>query len=145
MKGINHWAVLVAAIVFFALGALWYSVLFEHQWLAGIGKTIAELQKEGGGSPRPYIVGFLAIVVMCYTLGWIVQRGMQPTPRNGALTGAVVGFGLIGATLALTYGFEARGITLWLINAGYVVIGLVIAGIIIGAWHKQSRSESQDP
>jgi len=141
MKGINHLAVLLAAVVFFALGALWYSVLFERQWLEGIGKTVEQLTRENGGSPRPYIVGFLAVLVMCYTLGWIVQRGMGPTFGNGALTGATVAFGLIGATLALTYGFEERGIKLWLINAGYVFIGLVISGAIIGAWRKQSKSD----
>ena len=140
MKGINHLAVLVAAVVFFALGALWYTA-FQRQWLDGIGKTVEQLMKENGGSPLPYVVGFLAVVVMCYTLGWIVQRGMQPTAGNGALTGAAVAFGLIGATLALNYSFEARGVSLWLINAGYVFIGLVISGAIIGAWRRQSKSD----
>ena len=137
---LNHAAVIAAAVVFFALGALWYSV-FSVQWLAGIGKTVDQLTKETGGSPLPYAIGFLAVLVMCYTLAWIVHKGMEPTAGNGALTGATVAFGLVGAALALNYGFEARGITLWLINAGYVLVGLVIAGAIIGAWRKQSRSE----
>ena len=137
MKATNHWAVLVAAVVFFALGALWYNV-FSTPWLAGIGKTVDQIMKENGGSPLPYVVGFLAIVVMCYTLAWIVHRGMQPTAGNGALTGATVAFGIVGAMLALNYGFEQRGVTLWLINAGYAFVGLVIAGAIIGAWRKKS-------
>ena len=141
MKAINHWAVLVAAVVFFAIGAAWYNI-FSRPWLDGIGKTIDQITKENGGSPLPYAVGFLAIVVMCYTLGWIVQKGMQPTAGNGALTGATVAFGIVGATLALNYGFEARGITLWLINAGYVFVGLVIAGAIIGAWRKQDKAQA---
>jgi hypothetical protein len=138
MKATNHWAVLVAAVVFWGLGALWYTV-FSDAWLAGIGKTLEQLMKENGGSPLPYVVGFLAIVVMCYTLAWIVHRGMQPTAGNGALTGATVAFGIVGAMLALNYGFESRGVTLWLINAGYAFVGLVIAGAIIGAWKRKSR------
>ena len=138
MKAINHWAVLVAAVVFFAIGAAWYNI-FSKPWLDGIGKTIDQVTKENGGSPLPYVVGFLAIVVMCYTLGWIVQKGMAPTAGNGALTGATVAFGIVGAALALNYGFEARGLTLWLINAGYVFVGLVISGAIIGAWRKGSK------
>jgi hypothetical protein len=137
MKATNHWTVLVAAVVFFALGALWYT-LFSDAWLAGIGKTLDQLMKENGGSPLPYVVGFLAAVVMCYTLAWIVQRGMQPGAGNGALTGATVAFGIVGAMLALNYGFEARGVTLWLINAGYAFVGLVIAGAIIGAWRRKA-------
>ena len=137
MKATNHWAVIVVAVVFWALGALWYTV-FSSSWLAGIGKTMEQLMKENGGSPLPYVVGFLAIVVMCYTLAWIVHRGMQPSVGNGALTGATVAFGIVGAMLALNYGFESRGVTLWLINAGYAFVGLVIAGAIIGAWRKKA-------
>ena len=141
MKAINHWAVLVAAVVFFAIGAAWYNI-FSKPWLDGIGKTIDQVTKENGGSPLPYVVGFLAIVVMCYTLGWIVQKGMSPTAGNGALTGATVAFGIVGAALALNYGFEARGLTLWLINAGYVFVGLVISGAIIGAWRKGNKDQT---
>jgi len=141
VKAINHWAVFVAAVVFFAIGAGWYNV-FSKPWLDGIGKTIEQVTKENGGSPLPYVVGFLAIVIMCYTLGWIVQKGMTPTAGNGALTGATVAFGIVGATLALNYGFEARGLTLWLINAGYVFVGLVISGAIIGAWRKGSKDQT---
>ena len=141
MKSINHVAIIVAAVVFFAIGAAWYKV-FSQPWLDGIGKTMEQLMKENGGSPLPYIVGFIAVVVMCYTLGWIVQRGLTQSAGNGALTGATVAFGIVGAALAFNYGFEARGVTLWLINAGYVVVGLVISGAIIGAWRKKDSTES---
>lgn len=136
MKSTNHVAVVVAAVIFFAIGALWYSV-FSRPWLDGIGKTLDQLTRENGGSPLPYAVGFLAILAMCYTLAWIVDRGMAPSAGNGALTGATVAFGLVGATLALNYGFEARGVTLWLINAGYVIVGLVLSGAIIGGWRRR--------
>lgn len=138
MKGTNHLAVLVAAVAFFGLGAVWYNV-FSEPWLNGIGKTVEQLAKDGGGKPFAFAVGFLAILVMCYTLAWIVHKGMQPSAGNGALTGATVAFGLVGAMLALNYGFEARGLTLWLINAGYAFVGLVVAGAIIGAWRKGSK------
>ena len=138
MKPVNHLAILVAAVVFFVIGAVWYTV-FAQPWLDGIDKTVEQLMTENGGSPLPYVVGCVAILFMCYTLGWIVQRGMEPTAGNGALTGATVAFGLVGAMLALNYGFEARGVTLWLINAGYALVGLVIAGAIIGGWKKKLR------
>jgi hypothetical protein len=138
MKSINHVAIIVAAVVFFAIGAVWYNI-FSKPWLDGIGKTMEQLMKENGGSPLPYIVGFAAIVIMCYTLGWIVQRGLTPSAGNGALTGATIAFGIVGAALALYYGFEARGITLWLINAGYVLVGLVVSGAIIGGWQSKTK------
>lgn len=136
----NHAAVVLAAVLFFALGAAWYSVL-ATPWLAGIGKTMEQIQTEQGGSMLPYAVGFAAILVMCYTLNWIIGRAPQPpTAGSGAMAGAIVAVGLIGATLALNYGFESRGVSLWLINAAYVLIGLGIAGAIIGGWKKKRVS-----
>lgn len=144
MKATNHLAVFVAAVAFFALGAAWYNI-FSGPWLSGIGKTTEQLAKDGGGTALAFAVGFLAILVMCYTLAWIVHRGMQPSAGNGALTGATVAFGIVGAMLALNYGFEARGLTLWLINAGYAFVGLVIAGAIIGAWRNGPRAREKAP
>ena len=43
---------------------------------------------------------------------------------------------LIGSTLAQNYGFEARPLSLWLINAGYMIVGMAIMGAIVGHWRK---------
>ena len=135
MSAGRHLAVWMAAIVFFVLGAIWYSVM-AAQWMAAIGKTMDELSREHGGSPLPYIVGFVAILVMCYTLAWLMQRLHAATLVSGLRLGATVAAGFIAATLALNYGFEARSPTLWLINSVYVVVGLALAGAIIGGWKR---------
>ena len=137
MKGTNHFAVIVAAVVFFMLGAGWYTVL-SSAWLAGIGKTMEQMTKDGGGSPMPYVIGFLAVLVMCYTLNSLLNRLGDTTAASGAKVGAFVALGFVAANIALNYGFELRGVMLWAINSGYVLVGLVIAGAIIGGWRKKS-------
>ena len=133
----NHAAVILAAVLFFVLGAVWYTLL-AVPWLAGIGKTVEQIEREHGGSTLPFVVGFIAVLVMCYTLNWIIGRALEPpTSGSGAMSGAIVALGLIGATLALNYGFEARSVSLWLINAVYVLVGLAMAGAIIGGWKKK--------
>ena len=141
MKATNHWAVLVAAVVFFALGALWYTVF---------SSAVARRHRQDHGAAHEGERRLAAPV--CRRLpgdpGHVLHAGLDRPARhaahagNGALTGATVAFGFIGATLALNYGFEARGVTLWLINAGYVFVGLVISGAIIGAWRKQAKSDA---
>jgi len=131
----RHLAVWIASIVFFVLGAIWYSVM-ANPWVAAIGKTMDELSREHGTSPLPYVVGFAAILVMCYTLAWLMQRLQAATLVAGLRLGAIVAIGFIAATLALNYGFEARSITLWLINSAYLVVGLALAGAIIGGWKR---------
>jgi len=128
-------AVWIASIVFFVLGASWYSVM-AAPWMAAIGKTMDELTREQGASPLPYIVGFAAILVMCYTLAWLMHRLQAATLAAGLRLGAIIAIGFIAATLALNYGFEARSVTLWLINSVYVTVGLALAGAIIGGWKR---------
>ena len=137
MKGTNHFAVIVAAIVFFALGAAWYTVL-AVPWAAGIGKTMAQMEAESKGSAMPMVMGFLAILVMCYTLNSLLNRLGDTTAGSGAKVGAFVALGIAAANLALNYAFELRGVTLWTINAGYVLVGLTVAGAIIGGWRRKS-------
>jgi hypothetical protein len=131
----RHVAVWIASIVFFVLGAIWYSVM-AAPWMAAIGKTMDELTREQGASPLPYIVGFAAILVMCYTLAWLMHRLQAATLAAGLRLGAIIAIGFIAATLALNYGFEARSVTLWLINSAYVIVGLALAGAIIGGWKR---------
>ena len=135
MSGARHVAIWIASIVFFVLGAIWYSVM-AAPWMAAIGKTMDELTREQGASPLPYMVGFAAILVMCYTLAWLMHRLQTVTLAAGLRLGAIIAIGFIAATLALNYGFEARSVTLWLINSAYVIVGLALAGAIIGGWKR---------
>ena len=57
---------------------------------------------------------------------------------SGAKVGAFVALGFVAANIALNYAFEVRGVTLWTINSGYVLVGLTLAGAIIGGWRKKS-------
>jgi hypothetical protein len=52
------------------------------------------------------------------------------------LPGITVAVGFAAPVIGLNYAFEGRGLTLWLINAGYALVGLTVAGAIIGAWSK---------
>jgi hypothetical protein len=137
MKATNHLAVIVAAIVFFALGAAWYTVLADP-WAAGVGKTMAQLEAETRGSAMPMVMGFAAILVMCYTLNSLLNRLGDTTPASGARVGAFIALGIAAANIALNYAFENRGIALWTINSGYVLVGLTIAGAIIGGWRRKA-------
>ena len=47
MNAARHIAVWIAAIVFFVLGAIWYTVL-SARWLAAIGKTMEQIDRRAG-------------------------------------------------------------------------------------------------
>jgi len=135
MGGTRHVAVIVAAVVWFAIGAGWYTLL-AVPWLAGLGKTMEQVHKDTAGTVNPMIIGFVAILVMCYALAWLIGRLDARSLAAGAITGITVAVGFAAPVIGLNYVFEGRGLTLWLINAGYALVGLTVAGAIIGAWSK---------
>jgi Kef-type K+ transport system membrane component KefB len=76
---------------------------------------------------------------MCYALAWLIERLQANSLAGGMGLGAAVALGFIAANLALNYGFERRSVALWVINAVYAVVGLSIAGAIIGGWKRRAR------
>lgn len=132
---INWIAVLVAAVAYFALGALWYSkILFAPKWLAYLKIDPNDpVAKKGmgmmfGGSLVMMFIQCLAIAILNERLGLI--GGWM----SGVKLGAFVGCCFCSTTVAINYLYEKKPLGLWLINAGYVVVGCVIAGVIICSW-----------
>ena len=134
MSGINHVAAWVAGIAHFLLGGVWYTA-FGKTWMAAIGKT-EEQMIELGNSPLPYIVALGGGLIVAYTIAWLLPRVGAQSTGSGAITGATLALALIATTMAMNYGFEARPVVLWVINAGYMVLGMALMGAIIGAWRK---------
>lgn len=60
---VNIWAVLVSGVVYFVVGALWYSV-FAEAWMKGIGKSREELQPKTSN----YVVSLVCEVLLMYFL-----------------------------------------------------------------------------
>ena len=137
MNAINHVAVWAAGIAQFLLGAGWYTA-FSKPWIAGIGKTQEQLMTEHGNSPLPYVIALVCALVVAYTLAWMLPRLGARSAPGGAKLGALVGLALIGSTFAQSYGFEARPLSLWLINAGYMIVGMAVMGAIVGHWRKDA-------
>lgn len=130
---INSVAVGLAGVLFWLWQAGWYT-LFSRQWLAGVGKTMAELQ--GGNPVLPYVTALISDVVLAYVVAWAIARTGEQTAARGAGFGLLLWIGLIATTLATNYSFEARSLQFYVINAGCSLAGLVLVGAVVGAWRK---------
>ena len=128
---INYWAVLVAAVAPILLGALWYSpALFARSWMRAVGRTEDELQGMGTG----YVISAVAALLTSYALARIERWAEVDDIWNGALVGLLAWVGFVATVLAVTTYFGGRPAKLWLINAGYQLVALVIMGGILGSW-----------
>ena len=127
---INYVAVIVAAIVYFVWGGIWFTVF------GGIWDTLTGVH---GASATTYVVSFLLGFPLAYVIANVLSDSASgASAASGAILGAVIGLGIWATNLLGVDMFEQRPFTLWLIDAGYVVIGMAIVGAIIGGWRKRT-------
>jgi surface polysaccharide O-acyltransferase-like enzyme len=131
----NYIAVLVAAIAYWFLGAVWYGVLFSKSWVALENVTLEQTKSAG---ILPYIVSFLLDLLIAYVLSQIIAWRNAHTAGRGAAVGVLLWIGFVGPITFTTYMYELRPKELFAINQFYPLAGLVLMGVILGAWKKQA-------
>ncbi len=127
MDDLSILGVILASLAFFFLGALWYTVLFGRMWRADMG--IGE-DETGSMNPLMFVGSFLCGIAIAITLGVLIGTdGAGYGLKVGLGTGAGIG----AAIMAQNAIYEMRPVRFWAVNAGYVVVGLGIMGVILGA------------
>jgi FtsH-binding integral membrane protein len=127
------WVVLLAGVAAWVAGGLWYGLLGE-KWVAALGTTRAALMGPNGRpSPVPYLVAFLADVVMAWILA-LVMLGTASVGVAAALSwAAVLWLGFILAPMVTNYSFARRNPQLTLIDAGHWLCAVLAAAAVLGA------------
>jgi len=130
----NYAAVTLCAVVYWLLGALWYDVLFNKQWMAFENLSGAQV----ASFPLwPYIVTFALDLLIAFVLAQVCIWRSGNTAGRGAAIGVLLWLGVIGPITLTTHIFEMRPTGLFAINEFYPLTGLCIMGAILGAWKKK--------
>ncbi len=128
---VNPAAAVVAGIAYWVVQAGWYTA-FAQAWIAGTGRTAAELQQ--GPVGNRYVIALIADVIVAYGVSWVIGLSGERTAVRGAQCGAWLWLAFVATQLATNYGFENRPLSFFLINAGAALVGMVVIGAIVGAW-----------
>ena len=129
---VNFLAVLVAGVIHMVIGFLWYGPLFSKPWMKLVGMT--QEQAQGNPNPTIYLVPFVTALIGFYVLALFINAAGMGTLAGGATTGLLAGLGFLAAFSAANYLFSMKPFQLYLIDVGYPVLSLVIAGALLGAW-----------
>lgn len=137
-SAINWIAVVVAAIAFFVLGAIWYGPVFGKTWQKGVGLSDEELKSANMGK----LFGSAFVFALIITVGMaIFFFGFGTDPENpmdatmGAMYGLMTGIFFILPSTCMNYLFARKSASLMLIDSGYHIVAYTLVGIILGAWH----------
>ncbi len=133
------WQILVAAIVYFALGALWYNQkVLGTLWANSHGLKMDPEEMKKVNMGKLMSMSFLCTVVICAIVCWVCNAscgemschadgggGMMHCVKSGLVVG-------IAAASAISMGFiyQMKPMASYLIDGGYHITGCVLASVV---------------
>lgn len=140
---IKYPAVIVATIVHFMLGGLWYSpLLFENKFLQYINWSPQQLQQiQSESHAKELAIAFVMSLILVYILAHFVQYTRATNAMGGIQTAFWLWLGFIVTTHVPTVIFERRSFGLFLINVAYQFVGCALAGVILAVWRTREATE----
>jgi UDP-N-acetylmuramyl pentapeptide phosphotransferase/UDP-N-acetylglucosamine-1-phosphate transferase len=129
---LNYWAILGGVVFSMALGYVWYSMpVFGRAWMQLIGKTEEDLKKGQG----PAMGGMVVLAfILSFVLAHFVDYAEATTWSAGAMTGLWAWVGFILPTKGGDFLFEHKPKKLFMIEAGYALVQLVVIGAMLAIW-----------
>jgi len=131
---INWLAVLVAAIAYFSLGALWFSKpVFGTLWVAlhKINMDDPEVKKGVGAI---MFGSFLLMLLATIGLAILVARFHFYEAISGIKLGLFTGICFASTAISVTYLYIKKPLASHFIDNLYHIVGQVIAAIILCVW-----------
>ena len=129
MPAVSLVATLVATVLGFVLGALWYGPLFGKRWMAAVGMSAQDIRKDFSPA-KTYGAAFVLGLIASYVFGLYV--GPNPGRAFSIVAGAGAGLCWVATALATNYLFEGRSAALIVINGGYHAVRFTLIGLVFG-------------
>ena len=135
-SGLNLIGVLVAFIVSFISGALWFGPkTFYPVWMKAKGNTSGQLTQSQNKPVLLFGGTIFGVLTQTFVLALIINSLQNNQPNFGILDGAGVGFALgVGIAMFASLShrlFSGESLKVWIIETANDALNLTIAGAII--------------
>lgn len=124
--------VLIAAVVQWLIGALWFGVVFKKSWSKLVGGT-----QESNRGRTIFALGcsFVASLILSFVLVAILQWAGTATFVAGASLAIICWLGFMAPPLFVQHIHERRPVNLFAINAAYWIVAMAVTGGMLAVWH----------
>jgi hypothetical protein len=126
MEHINWLGVVLGAVAFFAVGAVWYTALFGKAWQRAVGLSDEQL-KTGANMPLIFGTCFLLELLVSLTVGHIYAY-TAPDDRSKLMIAVGLAAGVMAPAIGISYLYMRKSLKLFLIDAGHLIVGMAALG-----------------
>lgn len=129
---VNYAAIIIAAVIYMVIGAIWYSPKFFGQvWMESMGYRPEELIDQR----KAWIGSIISAFVMAYVLVVFIHyfgEGSERTAFSGAGVGILAWLGFVVPIQFSAVLWENRSLKAFFIHIGCMLLTLIGMGIVIG-------------
>jgi len=122
----NWLAIVLGTVAFFAVGALWYTVLFGKAWQRAVGLSDEQL-KAGASMPLIFGACFALEFLVVLTVGHMFAF-LEPGDHARMMITVGLALGVMSPAIGITYLYMRKPLSLFLIDAGHFVVGMAAVG-----------------
>ena len=139
IQNLNWLAVIVSAIAYFALGAIWFNPkVFGTIWMKG-HNLAPPTEEDKKRMPMRMLSTFILCLIGAAAMAYFmyVSSSYHHTSwrwYSGVKIGLIAGCGFSGVGIAMNYIYTRKSFTLILIDSAYHVVGMIVSGIILSVW-----------
>ncbi len=125
MNDFALWPVLAGTLAFFAVGSLWYGVIFAVPWQRAAG--LSNTQLKSGNMPLIFALTFAFEMLIAMVLWHLIAR---TDPKPFVVMMMAVGFagGVMIPAIGINYLYLRKPLALFLIDAGHFLVGMAAMG-----------------
>lgn len=130
MGNVNLLAVFLGAAAFFAVGVIWYGLLFSKPWQRAAGMSDADIRS--GNMALIFGLTFLFELLVALMYGHLVAR-TDPSPRAMMMIAAGFGASIMVPAIGINYLYQRKSGALFAIDAGHFILGTLAMGAVFVA------------
>jgi len=132
--GTKLWIILLATVVFFMIGWIWYGVLFMEKWMALEGMAV-DLEASGP-APVTMFIGFLISLLQALGLAGIMKASGKYGLGSGLKIGALAWLFFAVPLMAYRWNYAEGPAELFHIDVAHLLVGYLVMGAIYGLLRK---------
>jgi Protein of unknown function (DUF1761) len=127
MSDFALWPVLAGTGAFFAVGALWYGVIFAVPWQRAAG--LSNTQLKSGNMPLIFGLTLAFEMLIAMVLWHLIAR---TDPPQFVVMMMAIGFavGVMIPAIGINYLYLRKPLALFLIDAGHFITGMAAMGAV---------------